>query len=56
MVARPKSRVNAEADYGHEQKKNNPLRIHSVLLTFPVSPGLKSYGLHAAKLRGSAFA
>jgi hypothetical protein len=43
MVTRPKDRVNAEADHGQEQKENNPLRIHSALLTFLVSPGLKSW-------------
>jgi hypothetical protein len=48
MVARPKDRVNAEANHGHEQKENNPMRNHGVLLTFLVSPDLKSWVLRAA--------
>jgi hypothetical protein len=51
MVTRPKDRVNAEADHGHEQKENNPLRIHSVLLTLLVSPDLKSCVLHRRSAR-----
>jgi hypothetical protein len=38
MVARAKDRVYGEAHRGHEQKENNPLRIHCVPLTFSVSP------------------
>ena len=32
MVARTKDRVDGEAHRGHEQKENNPLRIHCVSL------------------------
>jgi len=34
MVARAKDHVDGEAHRGHEQKENNPLRIHCVSLTF----------------------
>ncbi len=42
VVARPKDRVNAEADHGHEQKENKPMRIHGVLLNFLYLPHLPS--------------
>jgi len=38
MVPGAKDHVDGEAHRGHEQKENNPLRIHCVSLTFLVSP------------------
>ena len=50
MVTRPKGRVNAEADRGHEQKENNPLRTHGMLTYLP-SIARSGRGLGLTQLR-----